>query len=485
MDLESLIKGLKIKEFRLDRPEIEITDVTFDSRNATAGSLFIAINGEQADGHSYLKSLEDKNIGGIVIEYMPEECDALKFNNVILVENSRKALALIAANFYGNPSKEMNIVGVTGTNGKTTIATLIYEMCRKEGVKAGLLSTVANYIDGVKYKSTHTTPDPVSLNRMLREMADAHCKVVAMEVSSHAAHQHRIDGIEFKGAIFTNLTRDHLDYHGTLANYRDAKKIFFDNLKSDSFALINIDDINGRFMTQNTLAKVFTYSLLKNADFECRVIEKHLDSTEIRINGHNLVVQFAGLYNSYNLCAVYASLILLGFNEEETLIDLSTLKPVNGRFQTFRSSSGVIAIVDYAHTPDALENILKSLNDLKQRDTRIITVVGAGGNRDKGKRPIMGSIATNNSDIVIFTSDNPRFEEPDEIIADMVEGVEGEAVKKTIINIDRRDAIKTAFMLAKSGDMILVAGKGHEDYQEIKGIKHHFSDSEEIINIIG
>lgn len=485
MKLAEILNGIKIIDTKgSDNLHKEISGISFDSRTVDSDYVFIAIKGDKTDGHKYIPLLSDKKPAAIVVEEMPANIDDFENTCFINVADTHEALGIIASNYYNTPSNQLKLIGVTGTNGKTTIATLIYEMCRKAGLKAGLLSTVANYIDGVRYDATHTTPDPVSLNALLRKMADEGCKIVAMEVSSHAAHQKRIAGLKFAGGIFTNLTRDHLDYHQTFANYRDAKKLFFDSLPQDAFALVNIDDRNGEFMLQNTKAVRKTYALLNKADFKARIIEKHINGTLMSINGEEFETQFAGVYNAYNLTAVYGAMILLGFDPYETLVDLSSMHPVQGRFQTLMSPDEITAVVDYAHTPDALNNVLEAINEVKSKKQHVITVVGCGGNRDRGKRPQMASIAVSNSWKTILTSDNPRNEDPMDILNDMRAGVDKDKENSVIVNPDRREAIKTAFALAAPGDIILVAGKGHEDYQEIKGIKHHFSDTEEIERII-
>ena len=371
-------------------------------------------------------------------------------------------------------------MGVTGTNGKTTTATLLYEMAKLEGFKAGLLSTVCNYVMDTPVPTTHTTPDPITLNELLARMVDAGCDYAFMEVSSHAAHQHRIAGLRFAGAVFSNLTRDHLDYHGTVENYMNAKKMFFDMLPADAFALVNIDDKAGRYMVQNTRARVSTYSLRSDADFRCRVLETRLDGTLLSINNRDVEVAFTGRFNAYNLTAVYGASILIGWNPEEVIVNMSRLVPVAGRFQTLRSPEGVTAIVDYAHTPDALVNVLDTIRDIVGAAGEITTVVGAGGNRDHGKRPMMAREAACRSDLLILTSDNPRDEDPEAIIADMKAGLTANELRRTICIPDRREAIRTAMRMTKPGSVVLVAGKGHETYQEVKGVRSHFDDREEV-----
>ncbi|MCH5218874.1 MAG: UDP-N-acetylmuramoyl-L-alanyl-D-glutamate--2,6-diaminopimelate ligase, partial [Muribaculaceae bacterium] len=402
----------------------------------------------------------------------------------IRVADSAVALGMLASAWYGHPSSKLALVGVTGTNGKTTTATLLYEMARLEGYKAGLLSTVCNYINGRAIPTTHTTPDPLTLNSLLAEMVEAGCDYAFMEVSSHSVTQHRIAGLQFKGGVFSNLTRDHLDYHGTVENYRDAKKGFFDMLPAGAFALVNVDDKNGLFMVQNTKANVYTYSLRKDADFRGKIIESRLDGTLLSLNGQDVEVRFTGKFNAYNLTAVYGASILTGFPQEEVLVNMSKLVPVAGRFQTFPSPTGVTAIVDYAHTPDALVNVLDTIREIIGQKGEITTVVGAGGNRDAGKRPQMASEAACRSDRLILTADNPRFEDPDEIIGQMKAGLSKEELVRTLCITNRREAIRTALRMASPGSVVLVAGKGHEPYQEIKGVRHHFDDREEVVAAI-
>lgn len=481
MNLNKLIETCDVVVVR-GNDEAEVTSITSDSRMVTPGSLFIAVEGIFTDGHAYIsKAIEQ---GAIVVVYdkpMIEEY----FSRVTYVQVKQSALALaqIASAWYGNPSSLLKLVGVTGTNGKTTIATLLYDTFRYLGYPSGLLSTVANYVDGKRYPTTHTTLDPITLNDYLRKMVDAGCEYAFMEVSSHAIHQKRVYGLRFAGGIFTNLTQDHLDYHKNMLEYRNVKKSFFDDLPAEAFALTNIDDKNGSLMLQNTKASQYTYSVRGMADFKARIFEKHFDGTDIEINGKELTVQFVGTFNVYNLLAVYGTGILLGLGGEELLRTLSLLKPVAGRFQTLHSPKGYTVIVDYAHTPDALSNVLTAIDGVLNKKGQIITVVGCGGNRDKTKRPVMAREAVQLSDRVVFTSDNPRFEEPDEILRDMLEGLTDEQKGSALTIVDRREAIKTACALAQAGDVILIAGKGHEDYQEIKGVKHHFDDKEEVERI--
>ncbi|MCH5223486.1 MAG: UDP-N-acetylmuramoyl-L-alanyl-D-glutamate--2,6-diaminopimelate ligase [Muribaculaceae bacterium] len=479
--LSSLLADIDVKEIIGDTDK-NITSIESDSRKVEKGALFVAVKGTSTDGHKYIPVVTSANVAAVVCEEMPTSLD--KGTTYIKVEDSAKALGLLASVWYGHPSSHLTLVGVTGTNGKTTTASLLYEMAKLEGYKAGLLSTVCNYIGDKRVESTHTTPDPLNLNRLLAEMVDVGCDYAFMEVSSHATAQQRVAGLEFKGAIFTNLTRDHLDYHGTVDNYMRAKKAFFDMLGPDAFALINADDKSGRFMVQNTKAKVYTYSLRSDADFRGKVLETRLDGTLLMLNGHEVEVQFTGRFNAYNLTEVYGASILIGFNPEEVLVNMSKLVPVAGRFQPFLSKDGVAAIVDYAHTPDALVNVLDTIRDIVGGNGRVITVVGAGGNRDKGKRPIMAQEAACRSDLLILTSDNPRDEVPEAIIEEMAEGLTPDELKRTEKITDRREAIRHAVEIAAPGSVVLIAGKGHETYQEIKGVRHHFDDSEEVKNFL-
>ena len=475
MKLSHLLSAITVEEV-IGNEEVEITSLECDSRKISLGSLFVAVRGVNVDGHRFIPIVTVGGVAAIVCEELPERLESTV--TYVKVSNSAVALGFLASQWYGNPSRQLQLVGVTGTNGKTTTATLIYEMARLEGYKAGLLSTVVNYIDTEAVHADQTTPDPLTLNRLLRQMVDAGCEYAAMEVSSHAAHQHRIAGLHFAGGVFTNLTRDHLDYHKTVDAYLAAKKSFFDNLPATAFALTNADDKAGEVMLQNTDARRHTYSLRTRADFTGKIVESRLDGTLLALNGHEVEVLFTGHFNAYNLTAVYGAALLLGWNPDRVLVDMSRLVPVAGRFQPFRSTGGVTAIVDYAHTPDALVNVLSTIRDIVGGRGQIITVVGAGGNRDKGKRPIMAREAALRSDRLILTSDNPRDEEPDAIIADMREGLDARTLVSTLCIADRREAIRTAVSLAKEGDVVLVAGKGHEDYQEIRGVKHHFDDRE-------
>lgn len=475
MKLSKLLSAITVEEV-IGNEEVEITSLECDSRKISLGSLFVAVRGVNVDGHRFIPIVTVGGVAAIVCEELPERLESTI--TYVKVANSSVALGFLASQWYGNPSRQLQLIGVTGTNGKTTTATLIYEMARLEGYKAGLLSTVVNYIDTEAVHADQTTPDPLTLNRLLRQMVDAGCRYAAIEVSSHAAHQHRIAGLHFAGGVFTNLTRDHLDYHKTVDAYLAAKKSFFDNLPSTAFALTNADDKAGEVMLQNTDARRYTYSLRTRADFTGKIVESRLDGTLLSLNGHEVEVLFTGRFNAYNLTAVYGASLLLGWDPERVLVDMSRLVPVAGRFQPFRSAGGVTAIVDYAHTPDALVNVLSTIRDIVGAKGQIITVVGAGGNRDKGKRPIMAREAALRSDRLILTSDNPRDEEPEAIIADMREGLDARALASTLCITDRREAIRTAVSLAREGDVVLIAGKGHEDYQEIRGVKHHFDDRE-------
>lgn len=481
MRLSQLLEKCKIVAIHGEE-NVEVENITSDSRQVQKGSLFIAVEGINTDGHDYIGKAIEQDVQVVVYDKpMFEEY----FSRVtyVQVENSAIALAQIASAWFGNPSEHLKLVGVTGTNGKTTVATLLHRTFRTLGYGAGLLSTVANYVNDDSFPTTHTTLDPITLNAFLRKMVDAGCQYAFMEVSSHAIHQKRVYGLRFEGGVFTNLTQDHLDYHKNMLEYRNVKKAFFDSLPESAFAITNSDDKNGAVMLQNSVARKYTYSVKGMGDFKARIFEKHFDGTEIEINGKELIVQFVGVFNVYNLLAVYGTAVLLGQQPDELLRILTLLKPVTGRFQTLRSPAGFTAIVDYAHTPDALTNVLNAINEVLEQRGDIITVVGCGGNRDKTKRPLMAREAVELSNKVILTSDNPRFEEPQDIIDDMVAGLDDEQRRTTLSIVDRREAIKTACALAKPGDVILVAGKGHEDYQEIKGVKHHFDDKEELEKI--
>jgi UDP-N-acetylmuramoyl-L-alanyl-D-glutamate--2,6-diaminopimelate ligase len=453
-----------------------VAGVQDDSRKVTPGCLFVAVKGTATDGHNYIHAAIEKGAVAVVCEELPED------NSVVYIQvtDSAEALGRLAARWYGDPSEKLTLVGVTGTNGKTTIATLLYEMFRTMGHKAGLLSTICNYVDGLPFPTGHTTPGALELQQLLARMVDARCSHVFMEVSSHAVAQKRISGLVFRGAIFTNLTRDHLDYHLTVDNYLRAKKDFFDHLPANAFALTNADDKNGAVMLQNTAARPLFYSLRTLADFKAKILEAHLDGSLLLINGIEVHVCFTGFFNAANLLAVYGAAIALGKSPEEVLLVLSALQPVPGRFETIPMTSGCTAIVDYAHTPDALVNVLTTIREVLGTKGRIITVVGAGGNRDKGKRPIMAREAARLSEQVVLTSDNPRDEEPGDIIRQMFDGLPPAQQRRTLCLADRAEAIKVAVALAQPGDVVLIAGKGHETYQEIKGVKHHFDDREQL-----
>jgi len=461
--------------------EVEIKGVNIDSRKISDGHLFVAMKGTQVDGHKFIDKAIEQGAKAILCEDEPQE----KKEGVtyIMVPSTEDCVGKVATLFYGDPTKKLKLVGVTGTNGKTTIATLLYNMFRKMGHKCGLLSTVCNYIEDKAIPADHTTPDPIELNQLLGEMVEAGCEYAFMECSSHAIAQKRIGGLEFAGGIFTNLTRDHLDYHKTFENYRDAKKAFFDGLSKNAFAITNADDKNGMVMVQNCKATIKTYSTRSMADFRARILECHFEGMYLEINGKEVGVQFIGKFNVSNLLAVYGAAVMLGKTPDEILVVLSTLHSVSGRLEPIRSPEGFTAIVDYAHTPDALENVLSAIHEVLNGKGHLITVCGAGGNRDKGKRPLMAQEAVKQSDKVIITSDNPRFEEPQDIINDMLAGLNAQQMKKVLSIADRKEAIRTACMMAEKGDVILVAGKGHEDYQEIKGVKHHFDDREVIRDI--
>lgn len=480
MTLSELIKNIDTVNIT-GSTDIEIKGVDIDSRRVAEDHLFVAMKGTQVDGHTFIGKAVAQGAAAILCKDMPAE--VAEGVTYVQVSSTEDAVGKVATQFYGDPSRKLKLVGVTGTNGKTTIATLLYNMFRKLGYKCGLLSTVCNYIEEEKIPADHTTPDPIELNALLSRMVDAGCEYAFMECSSHAIAQKRIGGLNFTGGIFTNLTRDHLDYHKTFENYRDAKKAFFDGLPKTAFAITNADDKNGMVMVQNTKAKVKTYSVRSMADFKAKILECHFGGMYLEIDGREVGVQFIGKFNVSNLLAVYGAAVMLGQSPENILIAMSTLKSVSGRLDPVHSPLGYTAIVDYAHTPDALENVLKAIHEVLNGKGHVITVCGAGGNRDKGKRPIMAQEAVKQSDKVIITSDNPRFEDPQDIINDMLAGLTPQQMTKVVSIVDRKEAIRTACMLAQKGDVILVAGKGHEDYQEIKGVKHHFDDKEIIRDI--
>lgn len=477
-DIISEEKPLRIE----GNADIEITGVNIDSRKVAQGNLFVAIKGTVVDGHAYIDKAIAQGAAAILCETLPESLNPAV--TYVVVESTESAIGPVATKFYGEPSRKLKLVGVTGTNGKTTIATLLYNMFRKLGYKCGLLSTVCNYIEDEAIPADHTTPDPIELNQLLARMVEAGCQYAFMECSSHAIAQKRIGGLHFVGGIFTNLTRDHLDYHKTFENYRNAKKAFFDMLPKEAFAITNADDKNGMIMVQNTKATVKTYSTRSMADFRAHIIECHFEGMYLDIDGHEVGVHFIGKFNVSNLLAVYGAAVMLGQKPEDILVVMSTLHSVNGRLEPIHSPEGYTAIVDYAHTPDALQNVLNAIHEVLDGKGHVITVCGAGGNRDKGKRPLMAQEAVKQSDKVIITSDNPRFEEPQDIINDMLAGLNEQQMKKVISMVDRKEAIRTACMMAQKGDVVLVAGKGHENYQEIKGVKHHFDDHEVLREIM-
>ena len=477
MKIKEIIVNCNLLEVIGDK-DIDIAKVSFDSRTVEPGTMFFAVKGTQTDGHAYIETALEKGAAAIVCEIMPK---TLKEGvTYIRVDDSAFVLGIAASNFYGNPSRSLKLVGVTGTNGKTTIATLLYRLFTDAGYACGLLSTIENIVDHEVIPSTHTTPDPVELNALLRKMVDRQCEYAFMEVSSHSIDQHRIAGLHFAGGIFTNLTHDHLDYHKTMANYRNAKKKFFDDLPANAFALTNLDDKNGSVMLQNTKAKKLSYALKHDADFKGIVLESHFDGMLMKVNNTEMYTRLVGGFNASNILAIYGAAVALGFDKDELLIEISKLNGANGRFDMVHSDSGIVGIVDYAHTPDALENVLKTINEVRKHKENLITVVGCGGNRDATKRPEMAAVAVKLSDKVILTSDNPRDEEPDEIIRQMKEGIAAEDMRKVLSITDRHEAIRTAVALATKGDIILLAGKGHEDYQIIKGVKRHFDDKEEL-----
>lgn len=482
MKLAEILNKINVIDIK-GNSDIDITGINIDSRKIANGHLFVAICGTQVDGHQFISKAIELGATAILCEKLPETCP----ENVtfILVKSTENCVGQAATNFYGDPTSKLKLVGVTGTNGKTTIATLLYTMFRKFGHRCGLLSTVCNYIEDKAISASHTTPDPIELNQLLAQMVDAGCEYAFMECSSHAIAQKRIGGLKFAGGLFTNLTRDHLDYHKTFENYRDAKKKFFDDLPKKAFAITNLDDKNGLVMTQNTKATVKTYSVRALADFKARIIECHFEGMYLDINGLEVGVQFIGKFNVSNLLAVYGAAVMLGKDPQDILVVLSTLRSVAGRLEPIRSKEGVTAVVDYAHTPDALVNVLTTLREVMNGEGSLITICGCGGNRDKGKRPIMAQEAVKASDKVILTSDNPRHEEPQDILNDMLAGLTAQQQRQALTIVDRREAIKTAVMLAQPGDVILIAGKGHEDYQIIGDVKHHFDDREEVRKAIG
>ncbi len=482
IELQHILQACPVKEARGTTKRL-VSGLIFDSRLAQAGLAFFAIQGTNTNGHNYINQVIEAGVRVIFCEYLPEESnDDVTY---ISVENTAYSLAMAADVFYDHPSAKIILTGVTGTNGKTTIATLLHQLFEEAGYPSGLLSTICNKISQQTIPASHTTPDPVSLNALLAEMVEKGCSHAFMEVSSHAMSQMRTFGISFRGGIFTNLTHDHLDYHGSFAAYRDAKKLFFDLLPKTAFALVNTDDKNGRYMSQNTLAQKFSYSLNQMADFRARIVEDRFEGLQLEIDGIEVYTHLTGKFNASNLLAIYGTSRLLGLSKEEVLLGISKLKSAEGRFECIRSTNGITAIIDYAHTPDALLNVLKTIDSIRTHNEQLITVAGAGGNRDKTKRPEMGRIAATWSNKLILTSDNPRNEDPLEILDEMRKGVPGEHYMKHLVITDRREAIRTAFILAQPGDIILIAGKGHEKYQEIKGVKYPFDDKQEILHLFG
>jgi len=464
-------------------PDMPVSAIVFDSRKATDKCVFVAVRGTLTDGHSYIQKVIESGAKAIVCESRPD----IILPDVCYVEvaESSEALGIMASNFYNNPSQELKLVGITGTNGKTTTATLLYRLFMGLGYKTGLLSTVRNMINQHECAATHTTPDAVELNRLLRNMVDEGCDYCFMEVSSHAVVQNRISGLIFTGGVFTNITHDHLDFHKTFEAYIAAKKRFFDRLPATAFAIVNTDDRNGTVMVQNCKALLKTMAIKRPADFHCRIIENQFEGLHLKLNNQEIWSRLVGMFNAYNLLSIYATSIMLGAGNEESLVLLSNLEAVDGRFEYIKSPDGIAGIVDYAHTPDALSNVISTINTIRQGEGKLITVVGAGGDRDRAKRPVMAAIATQNSDITILTSDNPRSEDPLEILKEMQAGVTADRKRKYLVIADRKEAIKTACTLAAPGDIILVAGKGHETYQEINGVKHHFDDREVLRECMG
>src|SRR5664280_1471772 len=481
MKIEDILKGIEIVSLTGAKNRI-LSGIEFDSRKVKKDSIFIAVRGYKSDGHDFIGSAIMSGASSIICEILPEKPD--KKICWIKTKDSAKALGLASSNFYGNPSSSLKLIGVTGTNGKTTIATLLYRMFTQLGYKCGLFSTVCNYINEKELEATHTTPDPVQLNRLLLDMVSDGCDYAFMEVSSHSADQKRIAGLKFEGGIFTNLTHDHLDYHKTFDNYLAAKKSFFDSLSPDAFALVNVDDRNGRVMLQNCLARHYTFSVRGMADYRCNIIEQGFEGMGLKIQGEEIWTRFIGDFNASNLLAVYASSELLGADKKEILPILSDLHPVTGRLEIIKSTGGISGIVDYAHTPDALLNVIGTINKIREGGVQLITVVGAGGDRDRTKRPKMAAISAEGSTKIILTSDNPRTEDPETIIDEMEAGITPDLKKKVLRISNRHEAIKTAVMLANKGDVILIAGKGHETYQEIMGVRHHFDDREELRNAL-
>jgi UDP-N-acetylmuramoyl-L-alanyl-D-glutamate--2,6-diaminopimelate ligase len=480
INIQGILANIDIVKW-MGPKEPEVNQIQFDSRKVLANTIFVALKGFQTDGHAYIDTAINNGASVIICQQLPETIHSgIAY---LQVTDSAEALGIMASNYYGNPSAQLKLVGITGTNGKTTTVTLLHQLFIKLGYKAGLLSTIRNMVHQTVVDATHTTPDPLQLNKLLADMVSVGCDYCFMEVSSHAAHQKRIGGLTFAGGIFSNITQDHLDYHETFSAYIKAKKMFFDGLPKSAFALINADDKNGKIMVQNTQAKKYTYALKTLANYKIKIIESHIDGMLVAFDNTEIWTHFIGGFNAYNLLAVYATALLLGQQKDEIIQHISNLTPVDGRFQYLKSASGKLAIVDYAHTPDALENVLTTIQEIAAGNAKIITVTGAGGNRDKTKRPLMAQVAVKYSHQVILTSDNPRNEEPDTIISDMREGVLPPYTNKLLAITNRKEAIRTACMLAQPGDILLVAGKGHETYQEVKGVKHHFDDREVILEI--
>lgn len=475
MKLKDILKGI---ECRLQgSADVEVKDLQFDSRKVTDGTLFVAQVGTKVDGHDFIAKAVASGAVAVLCQRIPEEVsDGVTY---IVVDNSDRALGEAAANYYGHPSRQLKLVGITGTNGKTTTVTLLHRMFRMAGNHVGLISTIVNKIDEEEIPTGHTTPDALELNQLLSRMVQAGCKFCFMEVSSHSVVQQRIAGLDFSGAIFSNITHDHLDFHKTMANYIAAKKGFFDALPSSAWALTNVDDKNGKVMVQNTRAKVHTYGLNHLGDFHCKVLEEGFEGMHLNVNGNDLWSRLVGRFNAYNLLAIYGAAVLSGIEPSEAVRLLTLLEPAPGRFQ-YVSGKGITAIVDYAHTPDALENVIGTINDIRRKNQQLITVVGCGGDRDKTKRPEMAQIASKGSDKLVLTSDNPRTEKPESILDDMEAGLSPEQLCHTVRITDRRQAIRTACMMAREGDIILIAGKGHEKYQEVNGVRSHFDDVEEV-----
>ncbi|MDR6302074.1 UDP-N-acetylmuramoyl-L-alanyl-D-glutamate--2,6-diaminopimelate ligase [Mesonia maritima] len=474
--LKDILFGVSIQQV-IGNTSIAVNNITFDSRAVSLNDVFIAIRGAKADGHSFIKKAQDQGALAIICEELPaQQVSGITY---VIVENTKKALAILAANYYGNPSENLKLVGVTGTNGKTTIASLLYQLFTKAGFTVGLISTVKICVGDKQYETKLTTPDSITINKYLREMNEAGAEFCFMEVSSHGIDQHRTSGLKFAGGIFTNLSHDHLDYHNSFAEYRDVKKRFFDELPKTAFALTNIDDKNGKLMLQNTKAKQKTYALKSDADYRAKIVENEFSGLLLNLNGNELWTKLIGNFNAYNIVAIYATADLLGLSEIENLRIISELSSVDGRFEYFISpNKKITAIVDYAHTPDALKNVLETINTIRTKNEELITVVGCGGDRDATKRPIMGKIASSLSTKVVFTSDNPRTEDPDKIIEDVEAGVEPQNQKKIISITNRKQAIKTACSIAEENDIILIAGKGHETYQEVNGVRSDFDDME-------